>query len=140
MPEEKTSCGAPPTCPITHLLRIVAAKWSFDILRELALGPRRTLQLLTMIPGCSMKSLQDRLKALDSAGMITVTRSATTTPRTELEITNRGRKLLSILLDLKALSFEGGSAECQCPFEGGEPTDCPIRNRESGQPGACPGE
>jgi DNA-binding HxlR family transcriptional regulator len=79
-----------------------------------------------------MKSLQDRLKALESAGMITITRSATTTPRTELEITDRGRKLLTILLDLKALSVEEGGAECRCPFEGGEASDCPHRKKGSG--------
>jgi DNA-binding HxlR family transcriptional regulator len=117
------------TCPITSLLRLAAAKWTVEILRELAIKPMRTRRLLLAVPGMSMKSLQDRLKALEGAQMITITRSQTAALKTEHEITERGRKLLTVLISLKDLAEESQPRTCECPMETGVASDCPIGNR-----------
>jgi DNA-binding HxlR family transcriptional regulator len=117
------------TCPITSLLRLAAAKWTVEILRELSVKPMRTRRLLLAVPGMSMKSLQDRVKALEAARMITITRWPTAALKTEHEITERGRKLLTVLISLKHLAEESQPRTCECPMETGVASDCPIGNQ-----------
>lgn len=42
-----TGCDNKMTCPITHTLNLISAKWTVEILRELALKPVCTREFLT---------------------------------------------------------------------------------------------
>jgi DNA-binding HxlR family transcriptional regulator len=118
-------------CPITNALDLISAKWTVEILRELALKPVRTREFLKVIPGLSMKSLQERLKALLAAGMITRIVFQEKLPRVEHTITPLGRRLFGLMSELKEIAAEIGvaSVECQCPLEGfgKEQMNCPKR-------------
>jgi len=65
-----------------------------------------------------MKSLQERLKALQASGMITRKEFDEKVPRVEHTITERGRRLFSIMCDLKELSAEIVPVSCKCSMEG----------------------
>jgi DNA-binding HxlR family transcriptional regulator len=80
-------------CPISKVLELISAKWTVEILREVALKPVRTREFLRVIPGLSMKSLQERLKALLAAGMIERIVFQEKLPRVEHTITPRGQRL-----------------------------------------------
>lgn len=116
-------------CPITTILDLISAKWTVQMLRELALGPVRTRQFLKLIPGLSMKSLQERLKALQAAGMITRKEFDEKLPRVEHTITERGRRLFTIMTALKELAAETVPSSCKCPLEGfcEAELDCHLR-------------
>ncbi len=104
-------------CPINAVLHLISAKWTTEIMRELSIGPVRTRRFLRLIPGLSMKCLQERLKALKAAGMI---ESIEEPQKVEHRITDRGKKLFSILVSLKQLASELMEVECVCPME----SDC----------------
>lgn len=124
-------------CPINMMMSLISAKWTVEILRELSIGPVRTRRFLRLIPGISMKCLQERLKVLKTAGMIDCIQEP---QKVEYSITPRGRKLLAILVSLKELARELTVVNCECPMDsacnessgdGGFETDkqinCPLR-------------
>ncbi len=120
-------------CPIYSILRLVSAKWTVEIMREIAIQPTRTRQFLSRIPGLSMKCLQERIKELEGAGMLKRIRYEEKVPKVEHHITERGQKLLKIMIDIKALAGESASESCCCPIEAHientpqEDTHCPRR-------------
>ncbi|MBK7841032.1 MAG: helix-turn-helix transcriptional regulator [Candidatus Obscuribacter sp.] len=117
------------SCPIVPLLDLMSAKWTVQILRELALGPVRTRRFLRVIPGLSMKTLQERIKALQSAGMISRKVYDEKLPHVEHTITERGRRLFVIMSEIKEMAAETSAVSCKCPLQGCSEadTDCPER-------------
>jgi len=125
----RESCDSDVTCPITPILDLISAKWTVQILRELALGPVRTRRFIKLIPGLSMKSLQERLKALLAFGMITREKFEEKLPHVEHTITPRGRRLFAVLIELREIAAELTAVNCTCPMQEGCQTefDCPSR-------------
>jgi DNA-binding HxlR family transcriptional regulator len=111
-PDHRDNC-----CPIARILKLVGAKWTAEILRETAVRPTRTRQFLAHIPGLTMKCLQERLKALESAGMIARIKYDEKVPRVEHHLTERGRRLLKIFVELKELAEETMDVNCVCPMD-----------------------
>lgn len=120
------------SCPIDLVLDLLSAKWTVQILRELSLGPVRTRRFLKFIPGLSMKSLQERLKALIETGMVTRTVFDEKVPRVEYSITTRGQRLFAVMSELKQIAAEIGEVTCKCPVE--EPSGCQIQCHQRGKP------
>lgn len=116
-------------CPITTVLDLISAKWTVQIFRELALGPVRTRRFLKVIPGLSMKSLQERLKALQTFGMITRNEFDEKLPRVEYMITERGQRLFAVMKELKEIAGEIVDTDCKCSLQGlcEAEMDCPSR-------------
>lgn len=121
------------TCPISKMLKVAGAKWTLEVLRECAIQPTRTRQFLARIPGLSMKCLQERLKELEALKLIERHKYPDKLPKVEHRITERGRKLLSIMAALKTLEDEITPSVCNCPLEclayGAHDVDtsCPLR-------------
>jgi DNA-binding HxlR family transcriptional regulator len=126
---QNTSGAAPIICPIDYVLDVLSAKWTVDILRELAINPVRTRAFLKVIPGLSMKSLLQRLKALQEAGLITRAVFGEKSLRVEYTITNRGERVLKILTELMEIAGEIVPVSCRCPIAGacGDAINCPRR-------------
>ena len=57
-------------CPIAKGLDILGERWTLLILRELLGGPRRYSDLRAGLPGIATNLLAERLKELESAGMV----------------------------------------------------------------------
>lgn len=104
-----------PCCPISTMLKVISPKWTVEILRELSIKPTRTRQFLNHIPGLTMKCLQERLKCLESAGLIRRVEYKSKVPRVEHQLTERGSRVLTILMALKELG--SANVECICPME-----------------------
>jgi DNA-binding HxlR family transcriptional regulator len=104
-------------CPIVSVLDVIAAKWTVEIMREVSLGPTRTRKFLRVIPGLSMKSLQSRLKELEKYGLVNRQEYDVLPRRVEHVITDRGKRVISIYLQLKELSDEMFPVCCVCPME-----------------------
>lgn len=104
-------------CPIYAVMRMISAKWTVEIMREISIQPTRTRQFLSRIPGLSMKCLQERLKELEAAGMLKRIKFEEKVPKVEHHITPRGEKLLTIMIQLKELAEETATSACNCPIE-----------------------
>jgi DNA-binding HxlR family transcriptional regulator len=106
-------------CPINVLMEIISAKWTVEIMRELALQPTRTRKFLLHIPGLSMKTLSRRLHSLESAGLVNRREFEGKPIKVEYSLTENGAKLCAILEQLKILQQELNSSclKCKCSLE-----------------------
>jgi DNA-binding HxlR family transcriptional regulator len=87
-------------CGIARALDVLGERWALLIVRELVLGPRRFGQLSEGLPGTSPNVLSQRLRELEADGVV---RRYTLEPPvsvTVYELTERGRALEPILLEL----------------------------------------
>ena len=118
-------------CPIKFLLDILSPKWTVDILRELFIGPVRSRQFLTLIPGLNMKTLQERLEMLAGHELIQRSVLPGRPVGVEYSLTAKGREVYSVLVSLKQLGSRWSTSTCTCPFELTERTpdqiECPHR-------------
>lgn len=119
------------------MMKIIRGKWTVEILRECAIGPTRTGQFLARIPGLSMKSLQERIKELENSGFVARIKYNDDVQRVEHLLTDRGTRLLKIMVALKDLATEISPHRCNCPIElaafgAADPQpDCPNRRNDS---------
>lgn len=123
-------------CPITYVIELINAKWTVELLREMALGPVRTRRFLARIPGLSMKSLRQRLQGMEDAGLITRTQYEGRPLRVEYSVTQRGKQLFNIFRAMETLGKEWLGGTCVCSFEtcgsdGSQSIDCPYRRDDS---------
>jgi DNA-binding HxlR family transcriptional regulator len=92
-------------CPIARALDVVGERWSLLIVRELMLGPKRYTDLRMALPGMWTNLLAGRLRQLESAGVIQRTELPPPASRTVYELTERGRQLEPVLLELGRWGF-----------------------------------
>jgi DNA-binding HxlR family transcriptional regulator len=57
-------------CTLARTLDVVGERWTLLLLRELMLGPKRFTDLLDGLPGIGRNLLSERLRRLESAGLI----------------------------------------------------------------------
>ena len=57
-------------CPIACSLGLVGERWTLLVVRELLHGPKRYTDLAAKLPGIGTNVLADRLKELESAGLV----------------------------------------------------------------------
>lgn len=57
-------------CATAHGMELIGSRWSYPILRELMLGPKRFSELLVTVRGISPAVLTARLRQMTSAGLI----------------------------------------------------------------------
>ncbi len=87
-------------CPIARTLDIVGERWSLLIVRELLLGPKRYTDLRQALPGMWTNLLAGRLRQLERSGVITHIDLPPPAARTVYQLTERGRELEPVLLEL----------------------------------------
>jgi DNA-binding HxlR family transcriptional regulator len=92
---------------------VVGCKWSASVLRAIAEGVSRPGALERHVQGISTKVLSERLRKLTNYGLIDKHVYAEVPLRTEYSLTQNGRKLVSIIDQLKLLDDEIKSAEHQ---------------------------
>jgi DNA-binding HxlR family transcriptional regulator len=76
---------------------IIGAKWTALLLYDLADGPRRFRELEHSCAGISSRTLAERLRALEQAGVVRRHSYPESPPRVEYELTAKGRDLLPII-------------------------------------------
>jgi DNA-binding HxlR family transcriptional regulator len=88
-------------CAIAKSLDVVGDRWTLLIVRELALrGPSRYTDLRNGLPGIATNLLADRLRELESAGVIAREEAPPPIATTLFRLTPRGEGLRPVLEDL----------------------------------------
>jgi DNA-binding HxlR family transcriptional regulator len=81
---------------------LLGKKWTGLIIRVLLGGPRRFKDIKEQIPEMSDKMLTDRMKELESAGILTRTVYPEMPVRIEYELTEKGRNLEEVILSIQS--------------------------------------
>jgi DNA-binding HxlR family transcriptional regulator len=85
------------SCPVLKTADIISGKWTLLVLRDLAEGINRFSSLERSLEGISPKTLSERLKTLESAGVITRTSYPEVPPRVEYTLTDQGLDLIPLI-------------------------------------------
>ncbi len=96
MEPSRTTC-----CPIERTATLIGDRWTPLIVRDLAPGCRRFGELQRSLPGISPKTLSDRLRRLEEAGIVTRACFAEMPPRVEYRLTDRGLALLEVIESMR---------------------------------------
>src|SRR5947208_15381816 len=83
--------------PDTRALDLVSDKCTLLIVRDLAAGPRRFVELPGVLPGISTEELRSRLNRMVADGLLTRQRYREVPPRVDYELTERARDLLPVV-------------------------------------------
>lgn len=87
-------------CPIACSLGLVGERWTLLVVRELFYGPKRYTDLAAHLPGIGTNVLADRLKELESAGLVEKRKLPPPAASTVYELTTMGRELRPVLHEL----------------------------------------
>ena len=92
--------------PDARALDLVGDKWTLLIVRDLASGPRRFVELQRVLPGISTEQLRSRLNRMVADGMLTRKRYREVPPRVDYELTDRARDLMPVLAALARWGYD----------------------------------
>ena len=87
----------PAKCDLGLAVEVMAARWKGDILWFLRAGPKRFTELRALIPAVSPKVLTQKLRELESHGLVARTQHAEIPPRVEYAMTPIGDSVIPIL-------------------------------------------
>jgi DNA-binding HxlR family transcriptional regulator len=101
-------------CPIARTASLIGDRWTPLVVRDLAGGSRRFVELQRSLDGISPKTLADRLRKLEEADVITRASYAEMPPRVEYELTAKGVALLPIIESMR--DFGDTWLACNAPL------------------------
>lgn len=90
---------------------VLGCKWSVSVLQAIASGVQRPGALERHIAGISTKILSERLRKLESYGLISKSVRATKPPRTDYTLTTHGAKVVALIAQVRALDDEINRAD-----------------------------
>lgn len=111
-PETKLLKRSP--CPVTNALEIIGDKWTLVVIRDLFLGKRTYGEFQESPEGIPTNILADRLKRLESTGIVSRTPYQDKPVRYEYRLTEKGQdlgKTLKALRDWGLKHIPGTSIE-----------------------------
>ncbi len=85
------------TCSVAACAEIIGAKWTALLVHDLSEGARRFSELEHSCRGISPRTLSERLRWLESEGLVVRKSYPESPPRVEYELTDKGRDLLPII-------------------------------------------
>jgi len=85
------------TCGVAACAEIIGAKWTALLVHDLSEGPRRFSELEHSCSGISPRTLAERLRVLETEGIVERHSFAESPPRVEYELTEKGAALLPII-------------------------------------------
>ena len=89
-----------------HLEEVIGCKWSVSVLKAVSSGVLRPGALEREIEGISTKVLSERLRKLTAFGLLDKQSFPEVPPRTEYYLTAHGRKVMSIIEQIRDLDQE----------------------------------
>ena len=84
-------------CPVARTLDLVGDRWTILILRDLAFGDRRFVDLQASLAGIAPNLLAARLRGLEADGLVGRVVYADRPPRARYALTERGRDFIPVL-------------------------------------------
>src|SRR2546423_12011372 len=97
--------------PDTRALDLVGDKWTLLIVRDLAAGPRRFVELQRVLPGISTEQLRSRLNRMVADGLLPRQRYREVPPRVDYELTDRAKELMPVLGALARWGYDWAWSE-----------------------------
>jgi DNA-binding HxlR family transcriptional regulator len=94
------------TCSVAACAEIVGSKWTVLLVHDLSEGPRRFTQLEHSCSGISPRTLAERLRWLESEGIVIRRSYAESPPRVEYELTEKGAALLPLVGEMRRFGHE----------------------------------
>jgi DNA-binding HxlR family transcriptional regulator len=94
---------------------VVGCKWSVSVLQAVGAGITRPGALERHIDGISTKVLSERLRKLTHYELLSKQIFAESPPRTEYRLTEKGRKLVNIIDQIRSLDAQSEVAEQSDP-------------------------
>ncbi len=105
----------PESCPVLKTADIISGKWTLLILRDLADGINRFSALERSLTGISPKTLSERLKSLERAGVLTRKSYAEVPPRVEYSLTPMGLDLIPLIEHMRDYGTKWLADRCPEP-------------------------
>lgn len=105
-------------CPRFHrAIELIGKRWTGAIIRALMDGPRRFGELLDAVPGLHDRLLSERLKELETEGVLKRLVYPETPVRIEYELTSRGQDLEKVVAEVQrwAERWIGASVQSSHP-------------------------
>lgn len=99
--KEREFCGA-----FQRAVELIGRRWCGAIARALLAGPRYFSELARAIPDISPRALSQRLKELEAEGVVVRRVEATSPVRVRYELTEKGRSLESVLVEVERWARE----------------------------------
>src|SRR5881396_2803839 len=84
-------------CPIANASRLLGDRWTLVILRDLADGPLRFSELQNSSEGISPRTLADRLRDMEEAGLVRRESFREIPPRVQYSLTPKGDATLPVI-------------------------------------------
>jgi len=100
-------------CPVAGALQMIGDKWTMLVVRDLANGPKRTLELLSGLFPISSRTLVGRLRDMENDQFIVRKGFGGNPPHVEYSLTERGRLLLPFVDTLRKLGELLGCNQCE---------------------------
>lgn len=94
------------TCSVASAAEIIGSKWTALLVHDLSEGARRFSELEHACPGISPRTLSERLRWLETEGIIERHSYAESPPRVEYELTEKGGALLPIIDAMRHFGHE----------------------------------
>ena len=107
MNTKENSCagGISKGCPLDQVLRLLSGEWTTHILWMLRTnGPTRHGELRRLIEGISSKVLTERLRMLETEGIVFRDYEPTVPPKVTYGLTERGQELDEALRAMERIS------------------------------------
>ena len=93
-------------CLLDFAMEFIRGKWKSILLCHLYEAPRRFLELQKSIEGLSQKVLNEKLKELESEGLVDKIIYPEIPPKVEYFLTDKGKDLYEIIAPLKDWSIK----------------------------------
>jgi DNA-binding HxlR family transcriptional regulator len=94
------------TCAVAASAEIIGAKWTALLVHDLSEGPRRFSELERSCIGISPRTLAERLRVLETEGIVARHSYPESPPRVEYELTEKGAALLPIIDAMREFGHE----------------------------------
>ncbi len=100
-------------CPIAGALQMIGDKWTMLVVRDLAAGPKRTMELLSGLFPISSRTLVGRLRDMEKDGLLKRKDFGGNPPHIEYDLTERGRLLMPMVDALRQLGQVLDCNDCE---------------------------
>ena len=102
----------PFNCGVTHFLNIVGGKWKVLVIYAISKKCNRFSLLQKIIPHISKQMLINQLRELEEDGLIQREIFAEMPPRVEYSLTEYGRSMMSIILNIQKWGEKDMKEKC----------------------------
>src|SRR3954454_19373232 len=85
------------SCPVARSLEFLGERWTLLLIRDLLTGPRKFQEFSASLPGVAPTVLSQRLKVLETHGIVSRQLYSEHPPRAEYMLTDRGLELRPVV-------------------------------------------